>query len=208
MCARLQILAKFAPLLRYPGQDYARRITALIDALPATSNAIEPLRKLAEFLQGATALQREEEYTRTFDINPSVTLDVGFHLFGLAYKRGEFLVKIREALRQVGMNEGTELPDHLPTLLELAAALGEDEGTSLIEECVFPAVARMAQAVGESARGFLLPLCALHAFLAEHFRCVLHLIEDAGAEASAATQAYVYAPIELDELQTGVPRHA
>lgn len=206
MSARLEILKLFAPLLRYPNAGYAAHVQYLLAALPRGGTASAPLQGLLAFVRSKTTLELQDEYTRCFDINPAISLDIGFHLFGLAYKRGEFLVKVREALRETGLSEGTELPDHLPTLLELAAALGEERGTSLIEECVFPAIERMFKSVALPAQSFL-PLAALREFLKEHFRCVVLLIQEADEAARQATEGYVYTPMELDELQTGVARH-
>ncbi|MCC6572272.1 MAG: molecular chaperone TorD family protein [Planctomycetes bacterium] len=204
MNTKFQVLKLFASLLRYPGREYASTVESLLDELDESSPAHTALNELLKFVRGKSRLQLEEEFTHTFDINAAVSLDVGFHLFGLAYKRGEFLVKVREALREAGLNEGTELPDHLPNLLELAAAMDEERATALVQECIFPAIQRMTGVV--TAGGFHLALIALRVFLDEHFRCVVLLFEQSD-EARAATGDYVYAPMELDELQTGVARH-
>ena len=37
--------------------------------------------------------QIQELYTRTFDINPVCTLEIGWHIFGEDYARGALLVK-------------------------------------------------------------------------------------------------------------------
>lgn len=206
MSNRLTILKDFAPLLRYPGPDYATRVDRLLSRLGPESKASPALGSLLDFARSRPQLALEEEYTRTFDINPSVTLDVGFHLFGLAYKRGEFLVKVREGLREVGLTEGTELPDHLPTLLELASVLDESRALPLVEECVFPAIERMCKGF-PSPSGFQIALAALREHLRSCFQCVVLLIEESSVEERATAQAYVYAPMELDDLQTGVARH-
>lgn len=66
----------------------------------------------------------QELYTMTFDLNPVATLEVGWHLWGEQYERGRFLADLRAKQAQLGIDEGTELPDHLTTLLPMAA---EDE---------------------------------------------------------------------------------
>ncbi len=206
MSCRLAILKDFAPLLRYPGPDYSMRVDRLLSRIGPESKAAPALGGLLDFARSRPPLGLEEEYTRTFDINPTVTLDVGFHLFGLAYKRGEFLVKVREGLREVGLAEGTELPDHLPTLLELASVLDEVRALPLVGECIFPAVERMCRSLATPA-GFQLALAGLREYLRSHFQCVVLLIEESSDEERAEAQAYVYAPMELDDLQTGVARH-
>ena len=69
---------------------------------------------------GSTEL--EELYTRTFDINPVCSLEVGWHLFGEDYNRGAFLVRMRGLLREHGIEEGAELPDHLESVLRVLDA--------------------------------------------------------------------------------------
>lgn len=167
------ILPAFAPVLRYPQADYRARLARLIDELGPDEAATRILSEVREFAEGLDDLGLEEAYTQTFDINPAVTLDVGYHLFGLAYQRGEFLVKMQEGLRLCGMTQGTELADHLPLLLEMTGAL-EDEGMALalVEEVIAPAVKRMKEGFAKDRPGFGLSLYALHAYLEANYRCV------------------------------------
>lgn len=207
MAASFEILKSFAPLLRYPDAGYAGRVKALLDACAGEPTVQVDLNGLLEFTNKRTILDLEEEFTRTFDINPAVTLDVGFHLFGLAYKRGEFLVKMRQGLARCNMDQGTELADHLPTLLDLAAALPSEDGLALVEECIAPAVKRMVEGLPEGNRGFAHSVAALHAYLAANYRCADVADPDLQDEAHDITQGYEYSPGDLDDLHLGVSRH-
>ncbi len=74
----------------------------------------------------------EELYTRTFDLNPVVTLEVGWHLWGEQYERGRFLADLRALQTNLGIDAGCELPDHLTVLLPTIAA---SQNNQLRETC-------------------------------------------------------------------------
>jgi len=85
----------------------------------------------------------EELYTRTFDVNPVSSLETGWHLFGEDYNRGAFLVRMRGLLRECGIEEGAELPDHLESVLRLLDVLDEERAGELVRQFVLPAVRKM-----------------------------------------------------------------
>ena len=75
----------------------------------------------------------EELYTTTFDLNPVATLEVGWHLWGEQYERGRFLADLRDLQSRLGIDSGTELPDHLTILLPTIAA--SPDNADLREKC-------------------------------------------------------------------------
>ena len=118
--------SRLAAALRYPAQEDARA-------------ALAPFDGFAGF--GVTEL--EELYTRTFDINPVSSLETGWHLFGEDYNRGAFLVRMRVLLRQQGIEEGAELPDHLESALRVLPTMDAKDASELAREFVLPAVMKM-----------------------------------------------------------------
>lgn len=90
----------------------------------------------------------EELYTRTFDLNPDACLDIGWHLFGEDYARGEFLVHLRQEARRYGVPETTELPDHLTRVLPLVARMPEDQAAEFGTKFLVPALAKIAKTIG------------------------------------------------------------
>ncbi len=91
--------------------------------------------------RGANGCQ--EHFTQIFDVNAERSLEMGWHLYGEDYKRGAFLVQMRQMLRQLGIEEGSELPDYLPTLLRALARLHEGKAAIFSTSYLQPAITRM-----------------------------------------------------------------
>ncbi len=159
-----------AELFRYP--DVAGKATVLaatttlrgVDAdLDAT---LEPFERM--FLH-RDAIDLEELYTHTFDINPVCTLEIGWHLFGEDYSRGAFLVRMRELMRRVGVEESSELPDHLPHVLAVLGRVLADEAESLAREFALPAIDKMLGGLGDKKNEYRSVLDAVRGFLARRY---------------------------------------
>jgi len=93
----------------------------------------------------------QELYVQTFEFNPACTLEIGWHIFGENYERGEFLVRMREQLRRHGIAESPELPDHLCHILPLLDRLDAEEAADLVGQFVLPALAKIKDALDGSA---------------------------------------------------------
>jgi nitrate reductase assembly molybdenum cofactor insertion protein NarJ len=92
----------------------------------------------------------QELYVQTFEFNPACTLEIGWHIFGENYERGEFLVRMREQLRSHGIVESCELPDHLCHILQLLDRLDVEEATELVGQFVLPALTKIKDALNGS----------------------------------------------------------
>jgi nitrate reductase delta subunit len=127
---------RLADLLEYPASNWESKIAACAD-----NDA------LTKFRSGIAALSLsdlQELYTRTFDLNPVCALEVGYHLFGENYKRGEFLAHLRETEAPFDLGQENQLPDYLPVLLRLLTKLDDEElRSSLISQCMVPAIEKM-----------------------------------------------------------------
>jgi len=147
------VLDLFASVLSYPAEGYRDDVLDLqkqlaeLDPSEAGGEAAETARTMIQLFideTGDLSLQEFEElYTRTFDINPICTLEVGWQLFGEVYERGAFLVKMRGMLRQYGIEESTELPDHLCHVLKLLGRLEPEEADAYVRTSLLPALAKM-----------------------------------------------------------------
>jgi nitrate reductase delta subunit len=121
------------PLYQYPAPGYHESIQRAAQVLP----------DLAEFEAAAAPLsvaELQEAWVRTFEMNPDTCLDIGWHLFGEQYERGEFLVKVRQELKRCGIPESTELPDHLSHVLELVARMVPEEQAKFTSMFLLPAL--------------------------------------------------------------------
>ena len=129
-------LPAIADLLEYPDIDCQSKIAAC-----ANNNALTKFRSGIHLLALADL---QELYTRTFDLNPVCALEVGYHLFGENYKRGEFLANLRETEAPFDLGQENQLPDYLPVLLRLLTKLDDEElRSSLISQCMVPAIEKM-----------------------------------------------------------------
>ena len=93
----------------------------------------------------------QELYVQTFEFNPACTLEIGWHLFGENYERGEFLVRMREQLRRYAIAETSDLPDHLCHLLLLIGRADRDEAAELAGQFVLPALAKIKASLKDNA---------------------------------------------------------
>ncbi|MEX2188225.1 MAG: nitrate reductase molybdenum cofactor assembly chaperone [Pirellulales bacterium] len=157
-------------LFRYPTEQYVADAAALATALDAIgSRAAESLAQFAAFAQSTTLHELEETYTRTFDLNPACAAEIGWHLFGEEYLRGLFMVRIRNEMRERGLEETGELPDHVVHLLALVAAMENDSARELARACMCPAVGKMQRSLEEGDPPFRPLVDALAELLLEEF---------------------------------------
>lgn len=140
----MTLLEALARVLTYPGKDYRERVTAAVDRA-ADVNAV-PLCEFSRAVAGLNEIQLQELYTVTFDLNPTCSLEVGWHLFGENYDRGMLMAKIRELMRRHGVAETAELPDHVVHVLPLLARLDPESAADFAGAVVLPALAKMLAA--------------------------------------------------------------
>ncbi|MEO6486917.1 MAG: molecular chaperone TorD family protein [Thermoanaerobaculia bacterium] len=134
---------RVAELLRYP------------DPPPRSCSDDGPeIRAFFGETAAADADGMEELYTRTFDLNPVATLEVGWHLWGEQYERGRFLANLRGAQEVLGIEAGTELPDHLTVLLPMLAKMPASNRDQLVREKLLPALEKIEKPLEESGNPY------------------------------------------------------
>lgn len=159
-----------AALLRYPDRSYLGAVDACRRALEAEDPGLaEPVERFAAATGRMTVAELEELFTRTFDINPMCSLEVGWQLFGEEYARGAFLVRMRQEMRRLGLAESTELPDHLTHVLAILGRMEPDAADDFATACVLPALERMCAGLSNKDVPYEHALGAIRAFvLARH----------------------------------------
>ena len=138
-----------ARLFEYPDESYAAHCRAA------------GLEEFASEMGKLSTSQVQEQFIATFDWNPATSLDLGWHLYGEQYARGEFLVRVREELRRHGIPESSELPDHLTHVLPLLARMDSSEAERFAREFVAPAVAKLVSALDVKQTPFALLMRAV-----------------------------------------------
>lgn len=149
----MDVNSALSMLLSYPDDDMKVKAEDAINRIieqggDGIAALISPFKG---FIEGKPLSDLQESYTHTFDLNPACPLYVGYHLFGETYTRGTFLANLKEMENILLKEAGTELPDHLPTLLLLLNRIEDLEiKQSLIDECLIPSVKTMIGCLSES----------------------------------------------------------
>jgi nitrate reductase delta subunit len=136
--------------LEYPDQHYQSRLDACLK-----EGGPSDLAEFAGKIGGLPFEAVQELYTQTFDWNPDTTLDIGWHLFGENYDRGDFLVKLRGSMREYGLPESSELPDHLSHVLPLLDQKPPDEREKFAASIVLPALEKLTSGLTKTESAFL-----------------------------------------------------
>jgi len=140
---------KLARVFEYPDEFYVERCREA------------GLDEFAGEMEALSTSGIQELFISTFDWNPATTLDLGWHLFGEQYARGEFLVRMRAELRRYGIAESTELPDHLTHVLQVVGHMDAEVAREFVREFVAPAVAKLLAALEQKKTSFTIPLRAV-----------------------------------------------
>jgi nitrate reductase delta subunit len=137
-------------LYGYPDEGYGESARAVQAALEADApDAAAAMRRFSEWVAASSLEEVQEQYIRSFDMNPSGCAEVGWHLFGENYERGELLVEMRSLLRELGIAETMELPDHLCHVLLVLARDRAGDAEPLARKFVAPALQKMMQGHAE-----------------------------------------------------------
>jgi nitrate reductase delta subunit len=113
-------------LMDFPGEDLPNRESLLkaADSMPEGSRQV--VLDFLEYVGKTSFIALQEEYTRTFDLNPSLCLNLTFHKWGDDKKRSSALVEFKKMYRDAGFDvHCAELPDYLPLVLEFLSVCRE-----------------------------------------------------------------------------------
>lgn len=147
------LYSRLASLFEYPDADYALRVSDCLETMRSQHREAAALcERFHADICGLNTGELQELYTQNFDLNPTCALEVGWHLYGEDYHRGAFLVKMRQQMRDHGLSESSELPDHLSNALRLLDRLEPDEAAAFAGEYLLPALDRMRAACPEEHR--------------------------------------------------------
>jgi nitrate reductase delta subunit len=154
------ILKLLSACLAYPDPTFIEALPELESTAAAVENA--PAReRLTDFLSRLkvqSLLTLQAHYTAAFDLNPSASLNLTYHLMGNREDRGRALSELIEVYRQAGFEPAVnDLPDFLPLLLEFLAAAPQAETQALIQRCL-GAVPLIAARLREKGSMYVAPV--------------------------------------------------
>lgn len=120
-------LKSLSLLLSYPGGAQRDALAEITAALAADRRLAQPVRaalaRLVARLGEADLYDLQEAYVGLFDRSRSLSLNLFEHVHGESRDRGSAMVSLVETYRAGGFDPvSTELPDHLPVLLEFLAS--------------------------------------------------------------------------------------
>jgi nitrate reductase delta subunit len=159
-------LDALAQLVAYPDEHTRDVARATLQALDVSAPGAAT--SMCDFLDATAELtlpELQEHYTAAFDFDPACVLDVGWHLFGESPDRGAFLAALRGDLRDAGIAESPELPDHLTHVLALISRHDPGRAESLAA-LVMPALTGIEQALTARRSPYAHVLAAVHVSLA------------------------------------------
>lgn len=152
--------------LAYPQDGNCAPIAqALAELRSGRPELADSLSALSELVDRNEPALLEEAYMHTFDCNPDRALEVGWHLFGESYSRGNFLVRMRGFMRDRGLDEGGELPDHLCNVLAVIANSDEVLGRALRTQYLLPALTKIEQGFSNQSDPYRGVIAALKRFV-------------------------------------------
>ncbi|HEX9795254.1 MAG TPA: molecular chaperone TorD family protein [Planctomycetota bacterium] len=152
---RAQVMQALAALLAYPQEGFAASTEAAAERLERElPGAREMLQPFLDFAWTHTVEELQENYTSTFEVNPRCCMEIGWQVYGESYSRGSFLVWMRSVLRDLGLPESPELPDHLLHALPILGAMRAEDAAELATAMVAPAVRKMAVGLASNSDAY------------------------------------------------------
>lgn len=126
-------------LLSYPSADL-QAVIAEIQAILADEAVVQPahtkaLQPLLRRLETGDLFDLQEAYVLLFDRSRTLSLNLFEHVHGESRDRGGAMVDLLETYRAGGFDlVGSELPDHLPVVLEFIATQPLETGKAILAD--------------------------------------------------------------------------
>ncbi len=126
-------------ILSYPTRELQHAMPEIAGVLASdtrvTAAARRALRPLADELGARDIYELEERFVLLFDRSRTLSLNLFEHVHGESRDRGGAMVSLIETYREHGYDPATsELPDHLPVLLEFLSMLPAAEAREILAD--------------------------------------------------------------------------
>lgn len=153
-------------LMQYPDEGYFKtlpEIKSLVSKMHRGPRRAS-IERFITHIEGEDAIHVQEQYTALFDMSPSTSLNVTYHLWGDGEKRARLLTRLQQLYARAGLEKKSlELPDFLPLILEFMASVPEAAQCGAIKASlkgVEPLVERL-KPIASHYSGLLEPLIEL-----------------------------------------------
>ena len=142
-------LERLAPLFRHPDALFPLRLR---DAMERPD---PDLAAFAAEVSRCDLAELQSVYTSTFDLAPACSPYLGIHLFGDENRdRARLMVGLRVAYGREGLENPSELPDHIAEVLRFATRFGEEEWDELTRLVLVPALTKMDELLRDSVNPY------------------------------------------------------
>lgn len=126
-------------MLSYPTEELQQAMPAIGAILAAdprfAANTRAALQRLAEDIGQGDLFDMQERYVILFDRSRTLSLNLFEHVHGESRDRGGAMVSLIETYRAAGFEPATtELPDHLPVLLEFLSTRPAAEAREILAD--------------------------------------------------------------------------
>ena len=129
-------LASTAFLLSYPDADWWEEFPEWRTAVREVEmpQARDLLTQFCDYVDETSPEEFEAQYVRSFDCSPNTNLYLTNHDRTDFGKQSQEMHAYKELFLENGFDVNKDLPDYLPALLELAAAIPADHAKSVLEK--------------------------------------------------------------------------
>ncbi len=126
-------------LLTYPNAEIKAAAGEIGEVLASegilSPDALKAIQPLLADMERLDVYELQEQYVLLFDRSRTLSLNLFEHVHGESRDRGPAMVDLVETYRDGGFDlVSTELPDHLPILLEFLSTRPIDEAKELLED--------------------------------------------------------------------------
>ena len=133
-----KVYKTMAILLQYPNKDLLQCVPELesCTGLMPAGKAQRVIANFLGYLKSEPMLKLQQNYTAAFDMNPSTTLNMTYHLFGDGEKRAGMMVRLQQCYHAAGYDgPANDLPDFLPLMLEFLALCPDPSMMDVFWQC-------------------------------------------------------------------------
>lgn len=139
------IYSHIAKLFEYPQGNYSTTLDGIkAILLKEDVGMFEKFMQVSQHFETLKTEDLQEYYIKTFDVNATCYLDIGYVLFGEDTKRGQFLLNMKAEQDKAENDCGTEFADHLPNVLTLLPKMKDLElREEIVVSILIPALNQM-----------------------------------------------------------------